>query len=487
MIDYVRPLSIGAILWSVGFAFQQPHRSQTLTTLRPTAPLRFRWIPPNPVNDIRLRSFYHDSTSLSSSPSEEQREKTNEWKIASIGNAALLIAGTTVGGGFLALPTVVAPSGFAPSVTALIAVWAYFLLESLVVVECLIAARDTGKDNIQHPGIGAAAKSVFGVKGETIVVLLLVLLTEATLVSQISRAGSLFPNYRIGCTAVSLSVAAVVFGPKGTQVSTAINSILTMAFVVLSVVLFSAGAPAADWSRLTMMNASWMSLPKAIPTFLQLLVYGEILPTVCQMLNYQKGPIQLAIVLGSILPLGLEVGWAALGIGLVAPSIAMGDPVNLLLAAAGPVQKPLFALAITAILTTIIGSYLALQVTLNDLLPPTNVVEPKETPWRRHAMTTLLIVAPALAIAWISPKLFLQAIDFAGSYPVILLWGVVPPAIAILQRRQRGNMGQTQQSRIPLWLLWMLTTFSLGLFAMSAAPDLAFVARSLISLLSRPS
>jgi Tryptophan/tyrosine permease family len=38
-------------------------------------------------------------------------------------NAALLIAGTTVGGGFLALLTVlVAPSGFVPSATALVGV-----------------------------------------------------------------------------------------------------------------------------------------------------------------------------------------------------------------------------------------------------------------------------------------------------------------------------------------------------------------------------
>jgi len=486
-MSYARPLFIGAILWSIGFAFQQPSRSRTLNTLRPTTPSRINWVPPNPVNVISPGGFHHDSTSLSSSPSQEHQETTNKLKIAAIGNAALLISGTTVGGGFLALPTVVAPSGFLPSATALIAVWAYFLLESFVVVECLLAARDTGKENGQHPGIGAAAKSVFGVKGETIVVLLLVILMEATLVSQISRAGALFPNYRMGCTAVSLSVAALVFGPKGTRASTAVNSILTVVFMALSVVLFAAGAPAADWSRLTMMNASWASLPKALPTFLQLLVYGEILPIVCQILNYQKVPIRLAIVLGSILPLGLEVGWAALGIGLVDPLKAMGDPVELLLAAAGPVQRPLFALAVTAILTTIIGSYLALQVTLNDVLPPTDVVESNQSPWRRRVVTALLVVAPALAIAWISPKLFLQAIDFAGSYPVILLWGVAPPVIAILQRRQRNSMGKTQKSGMPLWWLWMLTTLSLGLFAMSAAPDLAFIARFLTLFLSRSS
>ena len=36
---------------------------------------------------------------------------------------------------------------------------------------------------------------------------------------------------------------------------------------------------------------------------LQLLVYGEILPSVCALLNYDVGRIKKAIVLGSLIPL----------------------------------------------------------------------------------------------------------------------------------------------------------------------------------------
>jgi tyrosine-specific transport protein len=388
---------------------------------------------------------------------------------------------------------VVAPSGFVPSATALVGVWAYFLVESFVVVECLLTARSISKNKEEHPGIAAAAKSAFGTIGEAAVVVLLVLLIEATLVSQISRAGALFPSsyYRLGCSAVALSVAAIVFGgPRGSFVPT-INSGLTVVFCVMAVVLFGAGAPAADWSRLTTTaaNGGWSSLPRAIPTFLQLLVYGEILPTVCRLLQYQVGPIRLAIVLGSILPLGLEVGWAALGIGLIptTTTVAVGDPVAALLAAGGPVQAPLLILAGTAILTTIIGSYLALQSTLEDLFPVR-----RRPSRRRRLVAATSIVAPALAIASISPDLFLRAIDFAGSYPVLLLWGVTPPTICLLQRRRRRRQGDVvveqsspPSSSLPLWWLWGLAILSSGLFAMSAMPDLEFMAGTLQSWLRR--
>ena len=466
-----------SLLCHFGHAFYQPFYH--LAPLYSGSPSPVKWKKHKRLKRQRPFPLSQETESEVGDTSEEP----NSISITAILNAALLISGTTVGGGFLALPTVVAPSGFTPSATALVGVWAFFLVESFVVVECIQNTRDfssrrKGNDGSETlPGIAAAAKSAFGTVGETIIVLLLVLLTEATLVSQISRAGALFSKYRWGCATVALSVASIVFGPRqGTKLSAYVNSALTIVFVIMAANLFSTGAPAADWSGLTATN-SWASLPGAIPTFLQLLVYGEILPTVCQLLKYRVKPIRLAIILGSILPLGLEIGWAALGMGLVPPSSTMGDPVDLLLAA-GPVQRPLLVLAVTAILTTIIGSYLALQSTFDDVFPADKA--PRKAPFRRLTAATSIVI-PALAIASISPDLFLRAIDFAGSYPVVLLWGVAPPTIVMMQRRN-GNLNKEQQS-IPQWALLMLTVLSLGLFSTSAIFDLMFLAGKFKSLL----
>jgi amino acid permease len=395
--------------------------------------------------------------------------------------------------------------------------------------------------------MAAAARTALGRTGEVAVVILLATLIEATLVSQISRAGALFPTtttgggvlasttstYRLGCCAVSLGVAGLVFPKRMQSLVPTVNSILTMIFCIMAVILFGAAAPAANWSNLALSSSSaaaaWSRLPQSIPTFLQLLVYAEILPTVCQLLHYNPRSIGMAISLGSLLPLGLEIGWAALGIALVPPpaslsssplpssgtataaaaaaatvATAVHDPVNILLKSGGPVQAPLLTLAITAIATTIIGCYLALQSLIDDVFPMSATASSSWSPSnssrgntdnvipshgqrsrRRGIWTTTAIVAPSLAIASISPNLFLQAIDFAGSYPVLLLWGVAPPVICLLQRRKQKQQQSTTLTPIsssfllPIGWLWGATIVSLGLFAMSAAPDLAFLVRNL--------
>jgi tyrosine-specific transport protein len=518
-------------------------------------------------------SGYYGSSSTTTTTNNNRRK---------IGNAALLIAGTTVGGGFLALPSVVAPTGFLPSASALIGIWAYFWCQSMIVVECIIDTamttrrlQDDDDDdqpplqrNDDHPGIAATAKSTFGRRGEAVAVLLLVTLTQATLVSQISRAGSLlFPSryYAVGCAVTACSVAALVFGNGGspggvpsvpstvlsqvwtnetttaattttatsttaTSRTTSINSFLTLVFVTMAVMLFVTGAPVVkDWSQVFAAApiSTWRrTLPLEIPTLLQLLVYGEILPTVCQLLHYQVGPIRWAITWGSLVPLLLEVGWAALGLGLVPPSSGSSsigtmvvDPVNVLLTAkAGyPVRWPLWTLAVTAITTTMIGSYLALQSTWNDLFPQPSSsslssLQPEQSQptapssrnifsrgiaclakARRHALvSTSVIVLPSLAIASISPDLFLGAIDFAGSYPVLLLWGLAPPLVAWKQRRRRRptstttllplkvrNKRQHSHRTLPSWALLTSAGVSLSLLGMSAIPDLIHVGNTI--------
>ena len=59
-------------------------------------------------------------------------------------------------------------------------------------------------------------KSFFGVKGEIAIGILLTILStlpyiEATLVSQISRSGMLFANYRLGCLVSAFSIAALEY------------------------------------------------------------------------------------------------------------------------------------------------------------------------------------------------------------------------------------------------------------------------------------
>lgn len=397
-----------------------------------------------------------------------------EGTVMKVLNAAFLVAGTTIGGGFLALPTVTATAGFYPSAVALFTIWGYFLAQSFALVECI--KRSRRKSN-NEPGISAVAKSVFGPNGEVFVGCLLALLIEATLVSQISRAGMLFPNYCIGCIISALSVAMVVFYPKsGVKFASQANSILTSIFLISTLTVFAIGSGTADWSQLTA-TGNWFNVSQSIPTFLQLLVYGEIVPTVCQFLNYNTKLIHTAIALGSFMTLCLQISWSGLGISLTGTT--GGDAVTALLASNSPVQFPLFCLAITAILTTILGSYLALLSTATDFMKRHVGNKVNTQSLRQRLKVGSLIAIPAMLISCSSPTIFLKAIDFAGSYPVLVLWGIMPSAMALVQRkrdRKETNLSKCSlKTAGPSAFLASLGLVSFAMVVMNVLEDLSFL------------
>ena len=47
----------------------------------------------------------------------------------------------------------------------------------------------------------------------------------------------------------------------------------------------------------------------------------------------------------------------------------------------------------------------------------------------------LYATLPAVAVALTSPEVFFKAMDFAGAYPVAILWGVFPPLACLKLRR----------------------------------------------------
>jgi len=72
----------------------------------------------------------------------------------------------------------------------------------------------------------------------------------------------------------------------------------------------------------------------------------------------------------------LQIGWSGLGLSLASSA---SDAVEVLLASSRSVRLPLFSLNITAMLTTILDSYLALLSTVNDFMQRREVKTPMAT------------------------------------------------------------------------------------------------------------
>ena len=374
--------------------------------------------------------------------------------LARTASAAALVAGTTVGGGFLGLPAVVKPAGFVPTVVTLTASWLFLLAEALVVAEAVSRCRGQASLSTVAEAAGASKLAVRG---------LFFALVTATLASQLAKAGTLLPavSYRAATLAAAVAACVAALGPS-TKRAADLNALLTAVFAMSAVGVgltattsIKTGALAFDASRLAITNAA--AARRSIPTILQLLVFAETVPTVSYLLDGDSPRIRAALAFGSFAPLVLEAAWACLGLGLV----TRGDPFEHLLGS-DPTRLCAILLAGSAVATTALGSILALK---SDVAPAAS--QP-----RRAALYATL---PAVAVALTSPEVFFKAMDFAGAYPVAILWGVFPP-LACLRLRRTTSGARTAGP--DAWLVALASVS--GLFvASTAARDIRGVFRLL--------
>lgn len=392
-----------------------------------------------------LRSRTVISTSLCAKQEKDEGEGT-------VLSSSLLIAGTTIGGGFLALPRATAPAGFLPSVVGLVASWLFLLSSSLSLVDATILTTNAKRGNDVEPvSIFRIGSAVGGPVAASLVGGSFCVLMVSTLVAQMSKAGSLLsdslaPAVRFAPSLCTLAFSALsylaTFGPGGVAMAERINSFLTTVMLASFVGVAASAAAIADPSRLARTN--WVALIPfgsgraatwSIPVLLQLLVYSETVPFVVGRLGGDRKKIRTAIAAGSFLPLLMCVVWTAAAICAAPYSPAAFDPVQTLLGASQSTSLRLFilALAASAITTTAIGSLLTMEQFFQDALALRG---------GRVALARALAIVPCTLVAAIgSRSLYYYATAFAGMFPVLLLWGLFPPLAFLRLRAGQKSSG----------------------------------------------
>jgi len=199
-----------------------------------------------------------------------------------------------------------------------------------------------------------------------------------------------------------------------------------------------------------------LGVPWAAPVLLQLLVYAETVPFVTQRLGGDRRRIRLAIAAGSAIPLCMCLLWTAAALGAVpyAPSTAaLFDPVASLVGAsvgrhsaeANALKAAVLCLAASAISTTVIGSLLAIVQFLEDALSlEKRRLSDRDLRWSLLGVRVLSFLPCALIAALGNEALYYLATEFAGSFPVTALWGLLPPLCMLRLRskkqQQQGNI-----------------------------------------------
>jgi amino acid permease len=225
--------------------------------------------------------------------------------------------------------------------------------------------------------------------------------------------------------------------------------------------LSSSTSSTTSESASSMSSSMGSCSPWAIPIFIQLLVYNEVVPLVASRLQ-DEAKVRQAIIIGSSLPLFMCLIWSCVSLGLVpyeplhhtaiAAASSSGrmysyDPINKLLGASsmGGIIGKLFSISVnvlanSAICTTVIGCILASAQYFEDSMKnKTTVIRTSEGSnkatnyvtknlYRKIGTHALAIVPSAIiAIYGTNRDLYYRAIRLAGAGPVTVLYGLLPP------------------------------------------------------------
>ena len=367
----------------------------------------------------------------------------------SILGSTALVAGTTVGAGILALPAVTLPSGVIPSTVLLIAVWLYALVSGLLIAEVSLSAmRSLGRESL---GLLPMIESTLGLAGARIAGGAYLFLHYALLVAYIAQGGEILVSAAeqlfdvqnvpawVGTTSFTLVFGGIMYFGRERLVeklNSAFVAIVIASF--LGLLLFGFGQ--VKGAGLLFQN--WSALPNAVPVMLVALFYHNVIPAVALQLEGDTRLIRSSIFVGSAIPLIMFLAWNAVVLGSVSPALVQGisngrtvfDPLQIL--RDNGTGEWLGVLVSVFSEFAIVTSFIGFVYGLLDLFKSISFVAPNELSLRKAYS---LILFPPMSMSALNPSIFFTAIDYAGTFSISVLGGIIPALMSWKQRQSNSE------------------------------------------------
>jgi tyrosine-specific transport protein len=371
--------------------------------------------------------------------------------------AILLITGSCVGAGMLALPIMTGLSGFFPALIMFAIAWSFMTVSALFMIE--INSWFGRQVNI----VSMAGHSL-GQLGRSLSWTLYLFLFYALSVAYISGSGNLASTILGGKLPIWLCSVffVVLFGTVvyfGTRQVDLWNRVLMIGKIVAFLGLVVLGMQYVQPQLLERTDSKYavFSLPVLIIAF----GYHNMIPSIANYLGNDTKRIKQAIMGGSLFALVIYLIWEVLVLGIVPLEGSFGIKESLALdreaaqSMAGVlgvswVSGFTQALAFFAILTSFLAQSLGLVHFLADGLKIS-------TSGKREPLgLCVLALLPPLILELIYPQLFFKALNFAGGLCANLLFGLLPALILWIGRNKAEPSSYRVFGGKPLLIIMML-------------------------------
>lgn len=356
---------------------------------------------------------------------------------------SLLIAGTTIGGGMLAMPLLTSMGGFIPSLALFFVCWAFMACTGLLFLEvCLWMKGDTNMVSMAESTLGKFGKYSAWVMYLFLFYTLTLAYTVGCGKITAHAFGGVIPDWAATVLVIAVLTPLVW---AGAHLIGRINLWL-MAGLALSFFGFVGIAwRFVDWELLA--ESNWLFSLKTLPVAFTAFGFQGSVPTLVRYMDFDKRKTMLSILIGSFIPLVTYILWHYLILGIV-PREGPGGLLEALEKGMTAVQ-PLAAqvddprigfvsqfFAFFALVTSFLGVSLGLRDFLADGMQITKNR-------RGRLYICLLIFVPVLIAAISYPDIFIESLGYAGGYGCAFLLGLLPILMVWNGRYRLGLPNET--------------------------------------------
>ncbi|MBS6008976.1 MAG: aromatic amino acid transporter [Haemophilus parahaemolyticus] len=359
--------------------------------------------------------------------------------------STLIVAGTTIGAGMLAMPLTSAGIGFSFTVVLLVSLWLLLCFTALLFVE---AYQTVDSD----AGLGTLAEKYYGTFGRVVSTAVLIIFLYAILSAYVSGGssilGGLLPTIVDAETTTKIAgvIFTVVFGSfivVGTTSVDAVNRIIFATKILAFILVLGLLLPKVTVDHLLATPINNALLISAMPIFFTSFGFHGSIPSLNKYLEGNVKALRISIVVGTAIPLIAYILWQLATHGVLSQTefmeILERDPtLNGLAEAAhhitgssivGIVVRLFSALAL---ITSFLGVALGLFEALEDLLKRVNISAGRKS-------LGLLTFLPPMLFAFFYPQGFITALGYAGQ--MFAFYAVVLPIAMVWRlRSQNANL-----------------------------------------------
>ncbi|GLT19257.1 tyrosine transporter TyrP [Vibrio zhanjiangensis] len=359
--------------------------------------------------------------------------------------STLIIAGTTIGAGMLALPLASAGIGFSASLIIMFALWALMSYTALLMVELHQHADSSAT-------LHTLAKQFLGSKGKWIASFSMFFLFYSLCAAYIAGGGAQFGQRLSHFTGLELTstsstvlftfiVASVV--TIGTSTVDKVNRILFTIKLVAMAIALSFLAPNVTESYLLSMPIEQGLIIAAIPVIFTSFGFHGSIPAIVNYLDGHTSSLRKAIIIGSSIPLLVYVFWQVVTLGVVSQDALLENQglSGLIATLSTKVQQSNLSQAIgvfadLALLTSFLGVSLGLFEFLGDSFN-------KENAASNRVIIGAVTFLPPMGFALFYPQGFIMALGYAAISLTVL--AIFLPVLMIKKSRVIQTNQETYQ------------------------------------------